>query len=336
MRMLIIGGTIFLGRHLVEAAMARGHTVTLFNRGQHNPDLFPEVEKLRGNRDGGLDPLRGRQWDAVMDTCGAFPRIVRASAELLADAVGQYIFISTMSVYADLSAPRIDEDSPVGTIPDGTVEQVTGETYGPLKALCEQAVEAAMPGRTLNIRPGLIVGPHDPSNRFTYWVHRVAQGGTVLAPGTPDQPVQFIVDVRDLAAWIVQMAEHGRTGVFNAKGPDYSLTMGDLLATCKAVSGSDARFVWVSEEFLLGQQVGPWMELPLWLPATMNAINSARSDKAYAAALTFRPLSATVRDTLAWDATLPPDAERRAGLARDRETHLLATWQTYVNEGRAS
>lgn len=327
MKILIIGGTIFLGRHLVDAARARGHEVTLFNRGQHNPDLFPKVEKLRGDRDGGLGVLKGRQWDAVIDTCGSFPRVVRASAELLAGAVGHYTFISSMSVYADLSAPGSDEGSPIGTIPDDTEEVVTGETFGPFKARCEQAVEAAMPGRSLNVRPGLIVGPHDPSNRFTYWPHRVAEGGDVLAPGRPAQPVQFIVDVRDLAEWIVRMAETGTTGVFNAKGPDYPLTMGELLETCKAVSGSDARFVWVEEAFLAAQGIGAWMELPLWLPAGMSAINTAKSDKADAAGLTFRPIVETVRDTLAWDATLPPDAERRAGLARARERAVLDAWK---------
>ncbi len=326
MRILIIGGTIFLGRHLVEAARARGHEVTLFNRGQHNPDLFPEVEKLRGDRDGGLAPLVGRRWDAVIDTCGAFPRVVRQSAELLADAVNTYLFVSTMSVYADLSAPNVDEATPVATMPDETMEEVRGDTYGPLKALCEREVERALPGRALIVRPGLIVGPHDPSNRFTYWVHRVAQGGDVLAPGTPEQPIQFLVDVRDLAEWMVRMCERGAAGVYNAKGPDYRLTMGDLLETCKAESGSDARFVWVDEDFLIEQHAGPWMELPLWLPASMNQINSARSDKAWAAGLTFRPIAETVRATLAWDRTLPPDAERRAGMKPEREAELLSLW----------
>jgi 2'-hydroxyisoflavone reductase len=325
-KILIIGGTIFLGRHLVDAAQERGHEVTLFNRGQHHPELFPAVEKLRGDRDGGLDALSGREWDAVIDTCGSVPRVVRASAELLAEAVGHYTFISTMSVYADLAAPGSNESSPVGTIADETVEDPTGPNYGPLKALCEQAVEAAMPGRSLIIRPGLIVGPHDPSNRFTYWPHRVAMGGEVLAPGTPEQPLQFIIDGRDLAAWIIRMVEAGTTGVFNAKGPDYPLTMGELLDTCVKVSGSDARFTWVDEDFLLDQSVGPWMELPLWLPASMNAINTARSDKAYAAGLTFRPIAETVRDTLVWDATLPPDTERRAGLAPAREAAVLDAW----------
>jgi 2'-hydroxyisoflavone reductase len=189
-------------------------------------------------------------------------------------------------------------------------------------------VEAAMPGRALIVRPGLIVGPHDPSNRFTYWPHRVAQGGDVLAPGTPEQPLQFIVDVRDLAAWIVRMVEAGTTGIFNAKGPDYPLMMGQLLDTCRTVGGSDAQFTWVDEDFLLEQGVGPWMELPLWLPTSMNAINTARSDKAYAAGLTFRPIAETVRDTLAWDATLSPDAPRRAGLAPAREAAVLDAWRS--------
>lgn len=329
---LIIGGTIFLGRHLVESARARGHRVTLFNRGQHNSDLFPDVEKLRGDRDGGLAPLAGRRWDAVIDTCGSFPRVVRQSAELLADAVEHYTFISSMSVYADLSAPGIDEDAPVGTIPDETVDEVTGETFGPLKALCEQVVEAALPGRTLIIRPGLIVGPYDPSNRFTYWVHRVAQGGDLLAPGTPEQPLQFIVDVRDLAEWIVRMVEARVTGVFNAKGPDWPLTMGDFLNVCKAESSSDARFVWMSEEFLRDHGVGPWMELPLWLPPSMTAINTAKSERAYAAGLTFRPIVETVRATLAWDRTLPPDAERRAGMPPVREAGLLAVWERVMSD----
>src|SRR5262245_38592594 len=194
MKLLILGGTVFLGRYLVETALAHGHEVTLFNRGQHNPDLYPDVEKLHGDRDGGLDILRGRRWDAVIDTCGYVPRVVRASAELLAGAVDHYTFISSISAYPSFKAIGNDERPPVGTLADPTVEEVTGESYGPLKALCEQAVEQALPGRTLNIRPGLIVGPYDPSDRFTYWPHRVAQGGEVLAPGRPERHVQ-VVDV---------------------------------------------------------------------------------------------------------------------------------------------
>ncbi len=220
MRILILGGTVFVGRHLVEAALARGHEVTLFNRGQHGPDLYPGVEKLRGDRDGGLDALRGRRWDAAIDTCGYVPRIVRASATLLANAVDHYTFISSVSVYPEAHTRHLDEDSPVGALDDESVEDVTPETYGPLKALCEQAAEGAMSGRALTIRPGLIVGPHDPTDRFTYWPRRVAQGGEVLAPGRPERPVQ-IIDARDLAAWTLQLVASGARGVYNATGPDY-------------------------------------------------------------------------------------------------------------------
>jgi 2'-hydroxyisoflavone reductase len=329
MRLLILGGTVFVGRALVEAAQERGHQVTLFNRGQHNPDLFPDVERLRGDRDGDLAALRGRTWDAVIDTCGYVPRIVRQSAELLADAVGHYTFISSISVYSDLSQVGMDESSPVGRLEDETTETVDGDTYGPLKVLCEQAAEQALPGRALTLRPGLIVGPHDPSDRFTYWPVRVAKGGDVLAPGNPDYPIQ-IIDARDLAEWNVRMVEAGRTGVYNATGPDYALTMGRLLDECRAVSGSDARFVWASQEFLKEAGVQPWTEMTLWVPeepdtAGFSAVNCG---KAFAAGLTIRPLADTIRATLAWDATRPADAERRAGLKPEREAELLQAWRS--------
>lgn len=209
MKILVLGGTRFLGRHIVEAALAGGHDITLFNRGQNNPDLFPEVEKLRGNRDGDLSALQGRQWDAVIDTCGFVPRIVQASAALLADSVRHYTFISSISVYADFSKPAMNENAPVGTMQDESIEEITAETYGPLKALCERTAEKAMPGRVLHIRPGYIVGPFDPTDRFTYWPRRVATGGEMLAPGRPDSQIQF-VDVRDLANWIIRMVETGK------------------------------------------------------------------------------------------------------------------------------
>jgi 2'-hydroxyisoflavone reductase len=328
MQLLILGGTIFLGRHLVDAAAARGHAVTLFNRGQHNPELYPDVEKLRGNRDGDLEALRGRRWDAVIDTCGYVPRIVRASAELLAPSVDHYTFISSISVYAGMQTPGMDESAPVGTLEDASVEEVTGATYGPLKALCEQAAETAMPGRVLNIRPGLIVGPHDPSDRFTYWPRRVARGGEVLAPGRPGRAVQ-IIDVRDLAEWTVRMVEGQQTGVYNATGPDHVLTMGEVLDACQDVSGSDARFTWVSEEWLREAGVAPWSELPLWVPEREENAGFSSIDcrQAFAAGLTFRPLTDTVRDTLAWVADLPADREPRAGLKPEREQELLAGWK---------
>ena len=328
MKLLILGGTVFLGRHIVEAALARGHAITLFTRGQRNPDLFPAVERLRGDRDGDLSALAGRRWDAVIDTSGYFPRLVRASAELLADAADHYVFISTISVYANYLQENMAEDGPLGTIADQTFEQVTGESYGPLKALCEQAAEAAFPGRALIIRPGLIVGPHDQSDRFTYWPTRVARGGAVLVPHTLDRPIQ-VIDVRDLAAWTVRLAEEGATGSYNATGPDRALTMREVFDTCRAVAGPDcdATPTVVSEEFLLAQGAGPWIELPLWMPnegmAGFFAIDCA---KAFAAGLTCRPLAETVRDTLAWDRSRPAAAPRRAGLAPEREAELLSAW----------
>jgi 2'-hydroxyisoflavone reductase len=243
MKLLILGGTVFLGRHLTEAALAAGHDVTLFNRGQHNANLYPDLEKLRGDRDGGLDVLKGRTWDAVVDTCGYIPRLVRDSASLLSDAVDHYTFISTLSVYDDFRVRGLREEAAVGTLDDETVEAVTGGskgTYGPLKALCEQAAEAAMPGRVLCARPGLMVGPYDPTDRFTYWPVRVARGGQVLVPPTPQAPVQFI-DARDLATWVMRMAEHNKTGVYNATGPAERLTFEGIVNLLGSISSPGNR-----------------------------------------------------------------------------------------------
>lgn len=328
MKLLILGGTVFLGRQLVEAALDHGHEVTLFNRGQHNPELFPEVEKLRGDRDGDLSALRGRRWDAVIDTSGYIPRAVGQSARMLADAVEHYTFISSISVYARLDAPGLDETTPVATLDDPHVEEVTGETYGALKALCEQAAEEAMPGRVLVLRPGLIVGPHDPTDRCSYWVARVARGGEVLAPGLPEQQIQ-VIDACDLAEWNLRMVEAQQTGLFNATGPDGVLTMGDFLNTCKAVTHSDAPFTWADEAFLLEQGVAPWQELPLWMPGSaedVRGILQVSIARATAAGLRFRPLAGTVRDTWAWLNERPADHEWRAGLAPEREAAVLAAW----------
>lgn len=341
MRLLVLGGTKFLGRHLVELALARGHEVTLFNRGQLNPELFPEAERLRGDRDGGLDALKGRRWDAVVDTSGYTPRVVRDSARLLAGASEHYTFVSSISVYGDTSVPGVDEGHLVGTVTDEELREAEalpqselirapffGERYGALKALCERAAEEAMPGRVLNVRAGLIVGPHDYSDRFTYWPRRVSEGGDVLAPGDPARAVQFI-DVRDLAAWILLAAEARLNGTFNATGPDYRLTFGRFLEECKSATGSDARLVWVEEKFLLEAGLTPWVELPLWLDSSDDSnryFQEVSVEKAVAAGLTFRPVAETVRDTLAWDLTRPPDAERRAGLAREREREVLTAW----------
>ncbi len=327
MNILVIGGTIFLGRHVVEAALRRGHTVTLFNRGKHNPDLFPELEKLHGDRNEDLSLLHGRTWDAVLDPSGYVPRQVRSLAELLRDSTEHYTFISSISVYSDVHILNMDESGPLGTVDDETTEEVTGETYGPLKVLCEKAAEEVMPGRVASIRAGLIVGPNDPTDRFTYWPVRVARGGEVLAPGSPDAVTQ-IIDVRDLAEWVLRVMERKVTGVFNATGPDHPLTMRRLLETCKEASGSDARLTWVSDEFLKAEGVGPWMEMPLWIPSDPETAGFSRIDcsRARAAGLTFRPLADTVRDTLGWAGTLAADHEPRAGMKPEREQELLRLW----------
>lgn len=325
MRLLIIGGTVFLGRHLAELALARGYELTLFTRGQHNPELFPAAERLRGDRRADLSALAGRSWDAAIDTCGYIPREVRASAGLLAPNVGHYTFISTISVYPGYEKLGIDEDDPLGTLADPTVEEVTGETYGPLKVLCERAAEEAMPGRVLTVRPGLIVGPHDPTDRFTYWPWRVARGGPFLAPEHPGLPVQYI-DVRDLAAWTLAMVEAGRTGVFNATGPEAPQPIGELLAACAEAAGVVAEPVWASAQFLEQGGVQPWAELPLWVPDRPENAGFAQISvaKVLAAGLTFRPTVATCADTLAWARTRPADHQWRAGLDPAKEAGLLA------------
>jgi len=324
-KILILGGTAFLGPELVEAARARGHTVTLFNRGKTNPGLFPDLEKLHGDRDGQLDALRGRTWDAVLDTSGYVPRIVRQSAELLAPSVERYLFVSTISVYADGVKAPITEATALATAPDPKTEDVKAH-YGALKALCEQAVEAAMPGRALSVRPGLIVGPTDPTDRFTYWPVRLARGGEVLAPGDGLDPVQF-VDVRDLAAFVVLAAERRLAGTMNATGPAAPLLTRDFLAACRA-PGVDSRLTWVEEKFLEEQKVAPWSDLPVWVPRS-EAFTQVSCAPAIAAGLAFRPAAETARDTLAWWRTLPEErrAKPHTGLGAARETEVLAAWK---------
>jgi 2'-hydroxyisoflavone reductase len=325
--LLVLGGTSFLGPQVVDAAKARGYKVTLFNRGKTNPGMFPDLEQLHGDRNVSLAPLEGRKWDLVVDTSAYFPRQVRMSAGLLKDATKAYVLVSSISVYVDTSKPRLDEASPVGKIPDETVETISEGNYGPLKALCEQAAEKEMPGKVLNVRPGLIVGPGDPTDRFTYWPVRVARGGEVLAPGDPADPVQFI-DVRDLGEWIVRALDGGTRGVFNATGPAAPLGIGGLLAACKTVSKSNATFRWADAPFLEAQKVEAWSDMPVWLaPAgeTLGA-NRVSAARAMAAGLTFRPLETTIADTLAWWKTLPEErrAKTKAGLSADREAAVLA------------
>lgn len=326
MRVLVLGGTLFVGRHLVEAALERGHEVTLFNRGQTDSGLFPDVERLRGDREGNLAALGGRRWEAVVDTSARVPRWVRSAGELLAGSVEHYTFVSSASVYADTSRPGTAEDAPVHTLADETAEEIdSAEAYGALKALCERAAEEALPGRVLSVRAGLIVGPYDPTGRFTYWAHRIARGGDVLAPEPGEQRVQ-LVDARDLADWILAMAEARRVGVFNATGPAQALTMEGLLEGCRTALGDDARLVWARERFLLDAGVEPWSDLPLWLAPAANPESAHFLEldvsRALAAGLRFRPLADTVRATLERAETAPG-----AGLAPAREASLLDDWR---------
>ncbi len=335
-RILILGGTGFLGPAVVEAAKARGHALTLFNRGKTRPDMFPGVEKLRGDRDPkkgeGLKALEGRQWDAVVDTSGYYPRIVRASAALLAPNVKQYLFISSVSAYASDKTPHEDERGPTAVLADPTVEEMGKDyaNYGGLKRACEEAAEAAMPGRVANIRPGYIVGPEDRSDRFTYWPVRFDRGGEMLAPGTPKDPLQ-IIDVRDLAEWLVLLIERNTRGIFNAVGPGHAWTMGAMLDTCRKVTGKDTKVSWVPTDFLTRQgEVGD-VRLPIYMPPTGDSAGThLRSNaKAVKAGLRFRPVDVTVRDTLAYFKGLPQERRdaMRAGLPPAREAELLAGWK---------
>lgn len=329
MELLILGGTVFLGRHLVDAALAAGHEVTLANRGRTNAGLFPDVHRITVDRaSDDLSALGDGKWDAVIDTCGYLPAHVRATAEALADRAGHYTFVSSISVYADVSKPGVDEDAPVGVLDDPSVSEVTGETYGPLKALCEQAAADVFADRCLNVRPGLIVGPWDPSDRFTYWPRRFDQGGEAIVPGWPDMPVQ-LADVRDLAEWMVRAAEARVSGTFNGCGPATPWTLRAVVDACRAAAGDGAAEpVWVDEAFLLEHEVSPWGELPLWIPSTSDnaAMLAVSVDRAVAAGMTYRPLSTVVADTLEWDRSRR-DTALRGPLSAEKEAAVLAAWR---------
>ena len=336
-RILFLGGTGFLGPHTIRAALANGHEVTLFNRGTTDP--FPELEKLRGDRrTGSLDALKGREWDAVIDTSGYLPRNVAASAQLLADAVGHYVFISTTSVYSDRSKPGMDETAPVAHISDDeataivNIADITPDNYGPLKARCESAAESAMPGRVTTIRPGLIAGPGDPTGRFTYWPMRVARGGEVLAPGSGDDYVQFI-DVRDLAEFIVASIENDYVGVYNADGPQHLLTIQELLHGCKCVTGSDATFVWADAAFLADHNIHPWLQMPVWIAPTegYEGAGQLSSQRAHAIGLTHRPPAETIKATIDWYDELPESSPLKgfddSGITPEQEREVIKAWK---------
>jgi 2'-hydroxyisoflavone reductase len=317
----------------VAALLACHHEVTLFNRGRSAPSLSAQVEQLRGDRAlgaAGLASLAGRRWDAVIDTCGYVPRVVRASCEALRAAADSYVFISSISVYADFSAAGLSEEAALAALDNPASEDVMAH-YGALKAACEREVEAAFGERAFLVRPGLIVGPFDPTGRFTYWPQRIAAGGEVLAPGDPQAPLQFI-DVRDLAEWIVRALTRGPAGAYNATGPAMPLAFGEFLTACQVTLAPrpPAVLTWCSERFLREQGVAPWTGLPLWVPAAETGIHQVSVRRALAAGLSFRPLAATVVDTLAWaksaDFVPPSGAYAAVGLSREREAELLRAW----------
>jgi 2'-hydroxyisoflavone reductase len=316
---LVLGGTSFVGRHIVDAALARGHEVTVFNRGRTVPEGIVGVTALRGDREapGGMAALEGSRWDLVLDSSCYLPRAARATAAALAE-VGHYVLISSLSVYADLSRRPTDEASGVATPPD-ELDTLTPTTYGGLKVACERIVEARWPGRVTQVRAGLIVGPLDYDQRFPWLVRRVAAGGQMIGPGAPDRPVQLI-DARDLAAWVVACAEARIPGVMNAVGPETPLPYAKLLECIAQVVGTAPRVTWVADAVLLAHSVAPYSELPFWLPADAAGPLVFANDRAQAAGLRFRPVGETIADVWRWLAT----ADEDPATARKRESRRLA------------
>jgi 2'-hydroxyisoflavone reductase len=332
-KVLVMGGTGFLGPHVVDSLLAAGHEVVLFNRGKTNPSLYPALEKLVGDRTGDVSALVDREFDAVVDTNGYFPRFVRIPLEVLKDDVGQYVFVSTCSVYPRLGEIAIDESSEVAEISAEDAEKAAdekriGPLYGALKVACEREAEKLMPGRVTVLRPGLIVGPGDPTDRFTYWPVRVAQGGEVLAPGKPHWETQ-VTDVRDIADFVVKVIADATLGVFNVDGLAKPIALSEILETSKRVSESDARFTWVDVAFLGEHGLRPWADLPAWFPPPEGAdqVPTVSSEKAIAAGLAFRPLATTIADTLEFHRSRGPDYAARWTLTREKEAEVLAAWR---------
>ena len=321
MRFLVLGGTRFVGRHLVELVLDEGHEVILFNRGRTNPGNFDGAEEVHGDRDGGLEGLRGRTFDRVVDVSGYVPRVVRQSAELLRDATEHYTFVSTVSVYADFTTAGLDEDSPLATTADESAEDITDETYGPLKALCEDVVRSVYDEHCTIVRPGIVAGPFDHTDRFTYWCVRASKDGEFVAPGDPGRPVQFI-DARDLATFILQASEDSLHGVFNANGPrTEALDWGNFLETCIAVGHGQAEPDWVPERVLRDAGVEIGREVPLYAPMDMPGFATVVSERAMAAGLEFSPLERSIEDTLRWARAERPHLT--AGMTPDREKEIL-------------
>jgi 2'-hydroxyisoflavone reductase len=330
LEILILGGTGFIGPHMVREALRRGHSVTLFNRGRTNSGLFPDLETVKGDRGGNLDVLSGRHWDAVVDNSGYVPRHVQNSAQTLSNNIGHYLYISTISTYANHSEAN-DEDSPLATIEDESIEEVTGKTYGPLKVLCEKRAKEEIGGDRLTIlRPTYICGPGDHTDRFSYWPVRASAGGEMLWPGSPSHPTQ-IIDVRDLANFVVDCLEQRIIGTYNTVTPVASYTMGDLLEDSQAITATTVNPVWVDEEFIDKYEVGEDGNLPIWHPLTGDnaAVSSVSGARARAAGLRNRPVRETVRDLIRWWKTLPEERTKqpRAGLSAQREAELIALWK---------
>ena len=331
LRILILGGTGYIGPHQVRHALSRGHELTLFNRGRTQPslhgELFDDLEKLVGDRNGDLQALEGRQWDVVLDNSGFEPAQVKASAELLGDSVGRYLFVSTQSVYASRAIVGQDESGAVG-MPG--VSEAEWEGYGPLKALCEKEARAVFGDRLTVVRPTVIVGPGDRTDRFTYWLMRMDRGGDMLAPGTPDDPVQWI-DVRDLTEFMIHLLEQDRGGAYNATGPATAVTFAELLDAMREATGSDARLTWVYGDFLRDRGIRAFSDLPMWMPPQGDTAGFMRMSAAaaIAAGLIHRPLPTTVSDLLAWCREQPAErwTEMRTGLSPDQEQELLAAWR---------
>lgn len=320
MRILVLGGTQFVGRAVVEAALAAGDELTLFHRGRTNPGLFPDAEHVLGDRDGGLAALDGREWDACIDVSGYLPRLVGDSAGYLRDRVERYVYVSTISVYAALAAPQ-DESGPVGTLEDEATEEISGGSYGPLKALCEQRVTEVFADRTAVVRPGYVIGPYDHTGRFPWWAHRAAQGGEMIVPASMARAFQAI-DTRDLAAFLLLRARSPLTGVFNATGPVPAITLLDLVEAAASASDADLNVEVVEDSFLAAE--GVEMELPLWPGDDPDWAAWAQVDvsKAIGAGLMFRPVDDTVAATLEHTSVVPG-----IGLEPEREAELLAAWR---------
>ena len=336
--LLILGGTGFIGPHLTREALRLGWKVTHFNRGKHAPEGVADVETLIGDRNGQIDALRGRRWDVVIDDTGQIPKYVKMSADLLAPNVGYCLFISSISAYASFAKAN-DENSPLGQLSDPNIDKTTDETYGPMKALCERYSMEAFKGRASVVRPGYIVGPLDGSDRFTYWPVRASKGGEMMAPGTAHDPIQ-IVDVRDLAIWMMKLAQARTTGYFNAISPPDAFTMGDVIKASLAASpGAAAQATWVPEDFLATQWKVEELDFPPWSPmsgetAGASLTSTARAQKA---GLKIRPLHETVADTLAWFHTLPPErqAKLRAGIDPQKEADVLKAWHAKTDKKTA-